>query len=110
MSVIGRILVAACLIAVLLAVGCSSGDSSPEATVSIATSATSTPAPAETTAPQSTTAETTATTAPESPTAAPAMTTGAFRFELPSATGGEVALESYLGDRNVVVVFYRGFW
>ena len=38
------------------------------------------------------------------------MTTGAFRFELPSATGGEVALESYLGDKNVVVVFYRGFW
>ena len=107
MSVIGRILVAASLMAVLLAVGCSSGDSSPEATVSIAAS---TPAPAETVAPQSTTAETAATTAPESPTAAPAMTAGAFRFELPSATGGEVALESYLGDRNVVVVFYRGFW
>lgn len=38
------------------------------------------------------------------------MATGAYRFELPSATGGVVALESYLDDRNVVLVFYRGFW
>ena len=31
-------------------------------------------------------------------------------FVLASAAGPEVSLESYRGDRNVVVVFYRAFW
>ena len=29
-------------------------------------------------------------------------------FTLPSASGAEVSLESYRGDKNVVLVFYRG--
>ena len=32
------------------------------------------------------------------------------KFELPSGTGGTVSLASFAGDKNVVVVFYRGFW
>ena len=31
-------------------------------------------------------------------------------FTLPSASGDEVSLESFAGDKNVVLVFYRGFW
>ena len=31
-------------------------------------------------------------------------------FKLPSGTGGTVSLASFAGDKNVVVVFYRGFW
>ena len=31
-------------------------------------------------------------------------------FELPSGTGGTVSLASFAGDKNVVLVFYRGFW
>ena len=34
----------------------------------------------------------------------------AFPFTLPSASDGSVSLESYAGKRNVVLVFYRGFW
>lgn len=34
----------------------------------------------------------------------------AYRFTLPSGTYGDVSLESYAGKRNVVLVFYRGFW
>ena len=29
-------------------------------------------------------------------------------FTLPSASGSEVSLESYRGDKNVVLVYYRG--
>ena len=32
------------------------------------------------------------------------------RFELTSSTGETVSLDSYIGNKNVVVVFYRGFW
>ena len=32
------------------------------------------------------------------------------KFSLPSAAGGDVRLDSYAGDKNVVLVFYRGFW
>ena len=39
-----------------------------------------------------------------------ATTTGAFRFELPNAAGGTVSLDSYIGEKHVVLVFYRGFW
>lgn len=31
-------------------------------------------------------------------------------FELPNAAGETVSLGSYAGDKNVVLVFYRGFW
>jgi peroxiredoxin len=31
-------------------------------------------------------------------------------FTLKSATGGEHSLESYRGDKNLVVIFYRAFW
>ena len=31
-------------------------------------------------------------------------------FTLPSGLEGEVSLDSYAGERNVVLVFYRGFW
>ena len=32
------------------------------------------------------------------------------KFTLPSATGDSVRLDAYAGDKNVVLVFYRGFW
>ena len=32
------------------------------------------------------------------------------KFELPSGTGETVSLASFAGDKNVVLVFYRGFW
>ena len=31
-------------------------------------------------------------------------------FELPAAGGDTISLASFAGDKNVVVVFYRGFW
>ena len=31
-------------------------------------------------------------------------------FELPNAAGETISLASYAGDKNVVLVFYRGFW
>lgn len=34
----------------------------------------------------------------------------AYPFTLPSAPDGSVSLDSYAGERNVVLVFYRGFW
>lgn len=32
------------------------------------------------------------------------------KFTLPSAGGETFALASFAGDKNVVLVFYRGFW
>ena len=34
----------------------------------------------------------------------------AYEFTLPGAPDGDVSLASYAGERNVVLVFYRGFW
>ena len=34
----------------------------------------------------------------------------AYRFDLPSAAGPTYSLESYRGESNVVLVFYRAFW
>ncbi len=34
----------------------------------------------------------------------------ANRFTLPSGLEGDVSLDSYAGERNVILVFYRGFW
>jgi len=35
---------------------------------------------------------------------------GAHRFVLPSALGGQVSLDEYLEQGNVILVFYRAFW
>ncbi len=34
----------------------------------------------------------------------------AYRFDLPSTAGPRHSLESYRGESNVVLVFYRAFW
>ena len=34
----------------------------------------------------------------------------AYEFDLPSAAGPTYSLESYHGESNVVLVFYRAFW
>ena len=34
----------------------------------------------------------------------------AYKFTLPSGLNGDVSLDSYAGEQNVVLVFYRGFW
>ena len=34
----------------------------------------------------------------------------AYRFDLPSTAGSRHSLESYHGESNVVLVFYRAFW
>ena len=34
----------------------------------------------------------------------------AFAFSLPNAHGGQVSLDDYQGNKNVVLVFYRAFW
>ena len=34
----------------------------------------------------------------------------AYSFRLPSAGGPEYSLDSYSGEKNVVLVFYRAFW
>lgn len=34
----------------------------------------------------------------------------AYPFTLPSGTGGDVSLASFAGERNLVLIFYRGFW
>ncbi len=41
---------------------------------------------------------------------APAQLRAAPKFELPDTSGETVSLDSYIGNKNVVVVFYRGFW
>ncbi len=63
-------------------------------------------APAATTAPAgSETSETASDT-----TAAEPEGDIAPKFQLPSGTGGSISLASFAGDKNVVLVFYRGFW
>ena len=45
------------------------------------------------------------------PLAGEALTAeAAHGFTLPSGLEGDVSLGSYAGERNVVLVFYRGFW
>ncbi|MCH8298372.1 MAG: hypothetical protein IH873_09910 [Chloroflexi bacterium] len=48
--------------------------------------------------------------APDELSLAPSPGETAYPFTLPSAPDGSVSLDSYLGERNVVLVFYRGFW
>lgn len=65
--------------------------------------------PQPTTAPPATAAQATPTGADA--TGAPATSAKlAPTFELPNAAGETVSLASYTGDKNVVLVFYRGFW
>ena len=47
---------------------------------------------------------------PSTAEAAPPSAKMAPNFELPNAKGETVSLASYAGDKNVVLVFYRGFW
>ena len=63
-------------------------------------------APAATTA-SAETAGATASSDTQAPAPAARM---APTFELPNAAGETVSLASYTGDKNVVLVFYRGFW
>lgn len=58
-------------------------------------------------APEPTAPQAMATTAADT---APAQLRAAPKFELPDTSGETVSLDSYMGNRNVVVVFYRGFW
>jgi len=44
------------------------------------------------------------------PEETPSADGAAYRFVLPSATGGEVSLDDYLERGNVIMVFYRAFW
>ena len=75
----------------------------------------SVPNPTVTPVPPTATATAVPTSTPE-PTAAPSLQVGtnvsdlAPGFKLPSARSGEYALESFRGDKNVVLVFYRAFW
>ena len=51
----------------------------------------------------------------EMPSPSPVLDSGdgkplAPLFVLPSASGGRVSLETYVGENNVVLVFYMGFW
>ncbi len=41
---------------------------------------------------------------------APPFGPGVHDFTLPTSLGGPVSLREYLGQKNVVLVFYRGFW
>ena len=81
--------------------------------------ATEAPPPADT----PTTSTKSALTPPPAPTAIPEPTATtappitfeddedkAFAFNLPNAHGGQVSLDDYQGNKNVVLVFYRAFW
>ena len=96
----------------LTAVACGSED--PTATT--APTATSVSQPTEAMPPTPESRETPASTAtqPPAPTPEPEMQHSAEVgdmapvFTLPSASGTDVSLESYRGDKNVVLVYYRG--
>ena len=60
-------------------------------------------------APQPTASQATAAPAATADTP-PALLRAAPAFQLPDTSGETVSLDSYIGNKNVVVVFYRGFW
>ena len=93
--VLGRFGVLLALSMAAVALAACGASSEPAAESPAATSA---PSPAET-------AETTSDAAETEPQGEIAP-----KFELPSGTGGTISLASFAGDKNVVVVFYRGFW
>ena len=61
-------------------------------------------------APQPTASQATAASDATSTDTLPTQLRAAPTFELPDTSGETVSLSSYAGDKNVVVVFYRGFW
>ena len=89
----------------LVVAACGGGDSTQPAAGASGPTPTSAPAPSGgESLPTSTVSQPTAT-PPSSPAAGLAPP-----FTLPTARGGTVSLASYLGERNVVLVFYRAFW
>ena len=69
--------------------------------------------PQATVAPVATEAPAAASTADESSAGAESEAPAAMlapAFELPNAKGEAVSLASCAGEKNVVLVFYRGFW
>ncbi len=85
----------------------------PEPTATPAPTAEPTATPEPTTTPEPT--ATPAPTATPEPTATPVPTgtnVGQLApvFTLPSSAGVDVTLESFRGNKQVVLVFYRGFW
>ena len=97
-------------IAALIACGASAEPQPEEPAATAAPAATSAPATIAATAtsvpPSATTDQPAAST--DDPAAPAAML--APTFDLPSGTGGTVSLASFAGDKNVVLIFYRGFW
>ncbi len=96
--------VAAILMA--LAAGCSGGDVGGPAAERSPTPVPTTAAPAFTPTPGAAISGAGATAAPTGGAPAAEM---AIPFELPNAAGGTVSLDSFLGDRHVVLVFYRTY-
>ena len=86
----------------------------PVATAAAPTAVMTEPAPtaaATATAPAATAADPATEPAPTAAATAPPALEMAQLFTLPSANGDlPVSLESYRGNKNVVVIFYRGFW
>lgn len=97
------------IIAVVLAVLALAACGSSAEPTEVAPAPTATPAEATAaTQPPATVADESAT---DSPTVEPEPQGDiAPKFTLPSASGDSVSLDSFAGDRNVVLVFYRGFW
>ena len=118
---------AVCAMLVALAAGCSGGDAGgpaaePSPTPVPTTAAPAAGAPGATISAAGPTAAPAVTTTPGAPGATisgagpTAVPTGgapaaemAIPFELPNAAGGTVSLDSFLGDRHVVLVFYRTY-
>jgi peroxiredoxin len=91
-----RLWIAGALAAFAVLVACSGGESESSSNQTVAVS-------------PSIEQEVGATIATGEPDGAVAPVAGAFRFQLPSASGDTVSLESYVGDKNVALVFYRAF-
>ena len=99
--------VAAILVA--LAAGCSGGDVGGPAAERSPTPVPTTAAPAFTPTPGATISGAGPTAAPTAVLPAAPAAEMAIPFELPNAAGGTVSLDSFLGDRHVVLVFYRTY-
>ena len=86
----------------------------PAPTATPVPTATPTPAPTPTATPTPVPTATPTPAPTPTPTPAPQVGTSvgnlAPTFTLPSSSGVDVALESFRGDKQVVLVFYRGFW
>jgi hypothetical protein len=96
---------AVCAMLVALAAGCPRGDAGGPAAEPSPTPVPTTAAPAAG-APGATISGAGPTAVPTGGAPAAEM---AIPFELPNAAGGTVSLDSFLGDRHVVLVFYRTY-